>query len=44
MHLIGIPAGETKVNEDEEIIKEKQWSHFQSKQDGVSLFLTPPPS
>lgn len=39
MHLKGILVGETKVNENEGISKEKWCSHFQSKQDGVGWFF-----
>ena len=38
MHLLGLPVGEGKVNEDEEIFKEKWWSHFQSRHNDINLF------
>lgn len=38
MHFIGMPVGAAKVNENEGISKEKWYSHFRSKQDGMSWF------
>lgn len=35
MRLIGLLVGDTKVNENEGISKEKWYSHFQSQQQGV---------